>query len=93
MLAIINAALSRARTMLMLLVLLLVAGVSTYIVIPKESNPDITIPIIYVSMSHQGISPEDSERLLVRPMEQELRSIEGIKEMTAVAGEGHGSVS
>ena len=93
MLAIINAALSRSRTMLMLLVLLLVAGISTYIVIPKESNPDITIPIIYVSMSHQGISPEDSERLLVRPMEQELRSIEGIKEMTAVAGEGHGSVT
>lgn len=93
MLAIINAALSRARTMLMLLVLLLVAGVYTYILIPKESNPDITIPIIYVSMSHQGISPEDSERLLVRPMEQGLRSIEGIKEMTAVAGEGYGSVT
>ncbi len=93
MLAIINAALGRSRTMLMLLVLLLIAGVSTYLVIPKESNPDITIPIIYVSMSHQGISPEDSERLLVRPMEQELRSIEGIKEMTAVAGEGHGSVT
>ncbi len=93
MLAIINAALSRSRTMLLLLVLLLIAGISTYIVIPKESNPDITIPIIYVSMSHQGISPEDSERLLVRPMEQELRSIEGIKEMTSVAGEGHGSVT
>ncbi|OCH34732.1 efflux RND transporter permease subunit [Aliivibrio fischeri] len=93
MLAIINAALSRSRTMLMLLALLLIAGISTYLVIPKESNPDITIPIIYVSMSHQGISPEDSERLLVRPMEQELRSIEGIKEMTAVAGEGHGSVT
>ncbi|MGR6862362.1 efflux RND transporter permease subunit [Aliivibrio salmonicida] len=93
MLAIINVALSRSRTMLMLLTLLLVAGIYTYIIIPKESNPDITIPIIYVSMSHQGISPEDSERLLVRPMEQELRSIEGIKEMTAVAGEGHGSVT
>ena len=93
MLAIINVALSRSRTMLMLLTLLLVAGIYTYILIPKESNPDITIPIIYVSMSHQGISPEDSERLLVRPMEQELRSIEGIKEMTAVAGEGHGSVT
>ncbi|MUJ21721.1 efflux RND transporter permease subunit [Aliivibrio fischeri] len=93
MLAIINAALSRSRTMLMLLALLLIAGISTYLVIPKESSPDITIPIIYVSMSHQGISPEDSERLLVRPMEQELRSIEGIKEMTAVAGEGYGSVT
>ena len=61
MLAIINAALSRSRTMLMLLTLLLISGALTYIVIPKESNPDITIPIIYVSMTHQGISPEDYE--------------------------------
>ncbi|MEZ8414332.1 efflux RND transporter permease subunit, partial [Vibrio splendidus] len=58
----------------------------------KESSPDITIPIIYVSVGHQGISPTDAERLLVRPIEQELRSIEGVKEMTATAAEGHASV-
>ncbi|MGF1764170.1 efflux RND transporter permease subunit [Aliivibrio kagoshimensis] len=93
MFTLISAALSRARTMLSLLLLILIAGVFTYVSIPKESNPDITIPVIYVSVSHQGISPEDSERLLVRPIEQELRSIEGVKEMTATASEGHASVT
>ncbi|MBU2930716.1 efflux RND transporter permease subunit [Vibrio cyclitrophicus] len=92
MYSIIDAALSRARTMLSLLALILVAGAVTYITIPKESSPDITIPIIYVSVGHQGISPTDAERLLVRPIEQELRSIEGVKEMTATAAEGHASV-
>ncbi|MDH5923584.1 efflux RND transporter permease subunit [Vibrio splendidus] len=92
MYSIIDAALSRARTMLSLLALILVAGVITYITIPKESSPDITIPIIYVSVGHQGISPTDAERLLVRPIEHELRSIEGVKEMTATAAEGHASV-
>ncbi|WP_122053499.1 efflux RND transporter permease subunit [Vibrio sp. Evd11] len=92
MYSIIDAALSRARTMLSLLALILVAGVITYITIPKESSPDITIPIIYVSVGHQGISPTDAERLLVRPIEQELRSIEGVKEMTATSAEGHASV-
>ncbi|OEE76066.1 efflux RND transporter permease subunit [Vibrio genomosp. F6] len=92
MYSIIDAALSRARTMLTLLVLILIAGIGTYIAIPKESSPDITIPIIYVSVGHQGISPDDAERLLVRPIEQELRSIEGVKEMTATASEGHASV-
>ncbi|CAK2982408.1 multidrug efflux pump [Vibrio crassostreae] len=92
MYSIIDAALSRARTMLSLLALILVAGVITYITIPKESSPDITISIIYVSVGHQGISPTDAERLLVRPIEQELRSIEGVKEMTATAAEGHASV-
>lgn len=90
--SIIDAALSRSRTMLTLLVLILIAGTLTYITIPKESSPDITIPIIYVSVGHQGISPTDAERLLVRPIEQELRSIEGVKEMTSTAAEGHASV-
>ncbi|WED27160.1 efflux RND transporter permease subunit [Vibrio sp. DW001] len=93
MFAIIDAALSRSRTMLTLLILILVAGAITYIKIPKESSPDITIPIIYVGVSHEGISPDDAERLLVRPIEQELRSIEGVKEMSATASEGYASVT
>ncbi|WED22279.1 efflux RND transporter permease subunit [Vibrio sp. JC009] len=88
----IDAALSRSRTVMTLLVMILIAGVITYITIPKESSPDITIPVIYVSVGHQGISPGDAERLLVRPIEQELRSIEGVKEMTSTAAEGHASV-
>ena len=78
---IISVAVRHSRTVLSVLVLVLIAGLGSFLTIPKESKPDINIPIVYVSMSHDGISPEDAERLLVRPMEQELRSIEGIKEM------------
>jgi len=91
--AIIDAALSHARTVLSALVLVLIAGSYAYVTIPKEADPDINIPIIYVSMSHDGISPEDAERLLVRPMEQELRSIAGIKEMRATAFEGRANIT
>ncbi len=48
--------------------------------------------MMYVSMSLDGISPEDGERLLVRPMEHELRSLEGIRKMTSTSSEGHASV-
>lgn len=88
----IAAAFSRPRTVVLGLIVILFAGATAYRDIPKESSPDITIPTIYVSMTHQGISPEDAERLLVRPMEQELRSIEGLKEISASASEGHASV-
>ena len=88
----IDAALGRSRTVLMALVLILISGTIAYITIPKESDPDVNIPIIYVSMTHDGISPEDAERLLVRPMEKELRSIEGVTEMRSVASDGYGSV-
>ncbi len=90
--AIIDAALHRSRTVITTLVLILLAGIVAYGDIAKEADPDINIPIIYVSMTHEGISPEDAERLLVRPMEIELRGIEGVKEMRSTAGEGHASV-
>ncbi|MBL4665744.1 MAG: efflux RND transporter permease subunit, partial [Sneathiella sp.] len=90
--AIIDAAINRSRTVISALVLILVAGYAAYVDIAKEADPDINIPIIYVSMTHEGISPEDAERLLVRPMEIELRGIEGIKEMKSTAGEGFASV-
>ncbi|WP_298441533.1 efflux RND transporter permease subunit [uncultured Ferrimonas sp.] len=92
MTGIIQALLSRSRSVLMVFMLLLISGTVTYLNIPKESEPDITIPVIYVSISHDGISPEDAERMLVRPMEQELRSIEGIDELRSTASEGHASV-
>lgn len=90
--AIIQAAIGRSRASLMLLLFLFIAGITAYKTIPKEANPDVAIPMMYVSMSLDGISPEDGERLLVRPMEHELRSLEGIKKMTSTSSEGHASV-
>ena len=88
----IASAMSRSRTVILSLMVVLIGGLVAYNTLPKEAEPDVEIPIIYVSIVHDGISPEDSERLLVRPMEQELRSIEGIKEMTANAYEGGANV-
>ncbi len=86
--SLIDLALNRARTVLSALALILLAGSVAFVSIPKESEPDINIPLIYVSMSLEGISPEDAERLMIRPMENQLRAIEGVKEMRAKGYEG-----
>jgi multidrug efflux pump len=86
--ALIDAAISHSRTVLATLMLILIAGAVAYWQIPKEADPDINIPIIYVSIAHKGISPEDAERLLVRPLEQELRTVEGVEEMRSTAYQG-----
>ena len=91
--AFINAALDHSRTMIMIFVLLVISGMTAYLDIPKEAEPDIDIPYIYVSMSHDGISPQDAERLLLRPMENQLKTLDGLKEMTSRAEEGHASVT
>ena len=86
--AIVDAALARKRATMGILIVLLIAGYGAMVAIPKESEPDVQIPIVYVSMSQRGISPADSERLLVRPMENQLRSVEGVKKIDSTAYRG-----
>ena len=71
-----------------LLAAIMFAGVASFISIPVESDPDVSVPVIVVQVPHEGISPEDSERLLVRPMELELKAIEGVAELNGYAAEG-----
>jgi multidrug efflux pump len=89
---IVETAIANARLTISVLLFLMLAGAMAYVSIPKEAEPDIQIPILYVSMHYEGISPEDSERLLLRPMETSLKSITGIKKMTATAYQGGGNV-
>ncbi|MGQ8365220.1 efflux RND transporter permease subunit [Glaciecola sp. 1036] len=91
--ALIDAAFARSRTVGLTFLMLVIAGASAYFAIPKESEPDVAIPIMYVSVVYEGIAPEDSERLLIRPLEKELQSIEGLKEMRSSATQGFGSVT
>ena len=90
--AVIDAAVTHSRTVIASLVLILLAGGYAYVSVPKEAEPDINIPVLYVNVSHEGISPEDAERLLIKPLEEQLRSIEGVKEMRSTAFQGGGNV-
>ena len=90
--SIISSAINHYRVVLLCLALIFVGGTFSYITTPKEASPDITIPTIYVSLVLDGISPEDSSRLLVKPLETTLRTIEGIKILRGIGREGGASV-
>ena len=92
MTGIVDWAASRARMVLAFVVLSLIAGASAYVGLPKEGEPDIEIPAVFVSVPFPGISAEDSESLLVRPMETELADLDGLDRMTATAAEGYAIV-
>jgi len=85
-------AISHARLTLASLLFILLAGFSAYLAIPKEAEPDVSIPNIYVTVTQRGISPEDAERLILRPLETQLKSVENVKEMRSAAFEGGGYV-
>ncbi|MEM8536772.1 MAG: efflux RND transporter permease subunit [Pseudomonadota bacterium] len=92
MTGIVDWAASRARMVLAFIVLSLLAGGMAYVGLPKEGEPDIEIPAVFVSVPFAGISAEDSETLLVKPMETELSDLDGLDKISATAAEGYAIV-
>ncbi len=90
--AMIDAFISRSRTVLTILVVSVIAGLGSYLGIPKEADPDIPIPFVLVTIPHQGISPLDAERLLLKPMETTLQTIEGLENIRAFGSQGVASI-
>jgi multidrug efflux pump len=88
----INFIFDKNKAFIVLWVLIIYLGISEYKKIPREIYPDIRIPVIYVSVNYEAISPEDGERLLIKPIEKEVKSIEGIKYIKSHALEGRVSV-
>ncbi|MCD4684292.1 MAG: efflux RND transporter permease subunit, partial [Bacteroidales bacterium] len=76
-------ALKNKNTIFLLLVLLLVFGFYSYRSLPKELFPDIYIPMVMVQTMYYGNPPIDIENLITRPIEKELESIRGVKEITS----------
>ena len=92
MINIIDYIMAARRTVVFLMGIVISIGLLTYINIAKDAEPDIDIPLIYIGVAHQGISPEDAERLIVKPLENQLKTIEGLEDMMATAVNGFGSV-
>ncbi|SLN55571.1 Toluene efflux pump membrane transporter TtgE [Roseovarius gaetbuli] len=93
MTGIVDWAAARARMVLAFVVLSILAGTLAYVGLPKEGEPDIEVPALFVSVPFPGISAEDSEKLLVKVMETELSDLDGLKTMTGTAAENYGGVA
>lgn len=89
----IDGAINKSRMVLIILISALIAGTLTYINLPREADPEIDFPVIQVTVGLEGVSPDDAERLIVRPAEKELQTIEGLKELNGVALEGAGQLT
>ena len=92
MFSLIDAAIARSRTTMLVMTMVIIAGLISRAVIPVANDPDIDVPFFVITVVHEGISPEDAERLLVMPLEIEMRDVEGVEEMTAFASEGAGTL-
>ena len=88
----IETAVARARTTLSIFGVVMLTGFASYLMIPVELNPDVQVPVIVTTIVHEGISPEDAERLLAKPTEQELKIIDGITEVSSFSSENAATI-
>ncbi|MEH6521267.1 efflux RND transporter permease subunit [Sulfitobacter sp.] len=93
MTGIVDWAASRARMVLAFILLSLIVGAYAYTTLPKEGEPDIEIPALFVSVPFPGISAADAETLLLKPMETELSDMDGLKTMTGTAAENYAGLA
>jgi len=88
-----QAALKRQVTVLALLVLIVIAGLYSYLTLPRESFPDITIPYVFVTTTYEGVAPQDMEELVTIPIERKLKGISDVEEIRSTSAEGISTVA
>jgi multidrug efflux pump len=69
-----------------------ILGITAYLTIPKESSPEITVPMIHISTVYPGVAPMDMETLVTRVIEEELNKIPDIKQLTSTSDMGFSSI-
>ena len=87
-----DAAIKNRTTIFVLIFMIMGAGIYSYATLPRESAPDVPIPMVVISTTYEGVSPEDIESSVTIKIENELSGLRGVKEITSVSGEGISSI-
>ncbi len=87
-----TASIKNRNTVILLAIVMAVYGMITYIQLPKESFPDIKIPKVFVKTVYPGNPPVDIENLITRPLEKELKTIKGVKEITSTSSQDNSDI-
>ena len=87
-----TASINNRMTVMVVLFIMVIAGLGSYISMPREAFPEIVIPTIYIGTPYPGNSPVDIEKLVTRPLEKEVGSISGIDRITSTSVEGYSTI-
>ncbi|MDE7168692.1 MAG: efflux RND transporter permease subunit, partial [Mucispirillum sp.] len=77
----------------LLMIVFSLFGSIAYKNLPREANPDIPIPYIFITTVYMGVSPADMESLVTLKIENELRGIKGVKEIISYSAESVSNIS
>ena len=87
-----DAAIKNKATVVVLTMLIVMAGVYSYSVLPREAEPDVPVPLVIITTAYEGVSPQDIETSVTIKIENELSGLKGMKEIRSSSSEGMSSV-
>ena len=88
-----DAAISRRSTVFALMVIAVISGLYSYLTLPRESSPDITVPYVLVQTIYEGVAPADIETLITLPIERKLKGLKNVEEIRSVSAEGSSMIT
>ncbi len=88
-----DTAVNKSVTVIVLALIIVVFGTYCYNVLPRESDPDITIPNVFVTTDYRGVSPMDMETAVTIEIEKKLKGLDGVKKIQSVSSEGLSSIN
>ena len=86
-------AVDHPTSVIVLTLILIIMGITSYVRVPKESSPEIVVPNIIVNTIYSGVAPRDIETLITRPLEEELNTIADVQTITSTSIEGYSSIN
>jgi len=75
-------------TVFVIIAIIIIGGLVSYRGMPREAFPEVVVPQIFISTIHPGNSAVDVEKLITRPLEQEINTISGIDKITSTSTQG-----
>ncbi|MCP4682871.1 MAG: efflux RND transporter permease subunit, partial [Desulfobacterales bacterium] len=88
-----NTAVKNRISVVILALIILVTGVYCYLVLPREDEPDITVPYVFVSTRYKGVSSSDIETSITIPIEKKLKGLQSVKNVMSASSEGNSSIN
>ena len=83
-----NAAIRNRTTIFVLVLLIVIAGISSYFSLPRENFPEVKIPIVNIVTANPGMSPSDIVDTITNEIEQKLTGLDGVKQIISKSSEG-----
>lgn len=84
---------SNFRVVILLIILVTLAGVYTFFQLPRESNPEVKIPIAVITTTYPGASPSDVEELVTKKIETKISSLKGLNKISSTSANSYSSIT